>query len=84
MSEYLEPDELSDLNTAEIGQEYSIDSNTNTERKDEETSTPLVSESEVNKGANGSCSSTQNQGVDVSIIVMSMLFVPIVFRRLRR
>ena len=84
ISEYLEPDELSDLNTAEIGQEYSIDSNTNTESKGEETSTPLVSESEVNEGANGSCSSTHNQGFDASIIVMSMLFVPIVFRRLRR
>ena len=83
VTQNIEPDELSDVDTAEIGQESIIDVNTNTQSKDKEASSSLVSDSEVNGATSGSCSSTQNQGVDASIIAMSMIWVPIVFRRLR-
>ena len=84
INQNIESEGLLDVDTLEIGQEYTIDANTNSQTEDHEASSTVVSDSEVNQVTSGSCSSTGNQSVDASIIVMSMILVPIFFRRLQR
>ena len=78
-----ELDELSDTNITETGQEYSADVDVTIAGKDEESGSQIVSEPREPAEIGFSCSSTQNQGVDASIIAMSMILVPIFFRRKR-
>jgi len=80
-SKNTELDELPDTNITETGQEYSAD--VPIAGKDEESGSQIVSEPSETAEIGFSCSSTQNQGVDASIIAMSMILVPIFFRRKR-
>ena len=82
-SKNVELDELSDTNITETGQEYSADVDVTIEGKDEESGSQTVSEPSETAEIGFSCSSTQNQGVDASIIIMSMILVPVFFRRKR-
>ena len=82
-SKNAELDELSDTNITETGQEYSADVDATIAGKDEESGSQIVSEPSETAEIGFSCSSTQNQGVDASIIAMSMILVPIFFRRKR-
>ena len=82
-SKNAELDELSDTNITETGQEHSTDVDVTIAGKDEESGSQIVSEPSETAEIGFSCSSTQNQGVDASIIAMSMILVPIFFRRKR-
>ena len=82
-SKNTELDELPDTNITETGQEYSADVDVPIAGKDEESGSQIVSEPSETAEIGFSCSSTQNQGVDASIIAMSMILVPIFFRRKR-
>jgi hypothetical protein len=72
-----------DIPVSETGEEYGVDVDVDMQQKDEESGSQIVSESEDSDEIGGSCSSTNNQSVDASIILMSMILVPIFFRRLR-
>ena len=81
--ETFELDELLDTRSTETQQKHSPDIDANTQSKDEKLDSKVVPESKDTEEIGGSCSSTQNQTVDASTILMGMILVPIFFRRKR-
>ena len=81
--ETVELDELLDTRSTETQQKHSVDIDANTQIKDEKLDSKVVPESKDTEEIGGSCSSTQNQTVDASTILMGMILVPIIFRRKR-